>query len=278
MNKKLCYVSAFLDIGRSEWRTYKRTTENYIDCFMFNIDMFLENIDIINNYEMIVYIDDKYYEILKTKIYEKDFNNLLPIKLIPINENWLNNNLILWKRLEEEQKVMQKEEFKILLGNRKNLYPECWNAKYTLINHSKIDFVCHSIKNYTNADYVCWFDFGYNETKERLPKRLIDISKLSEDKIIYIMVNPIQEEDLNIYFTLYYARETFGGGFFVGKKHKLLEFQKLYHDIHLLLLKNNICDDDQGLLTQIYAERPNLFKLYNLCAWRQGFIYFQLDE
>jgi hypothetical protein len=278
MNKRVCYVSAYLDIGRSNWKTYKRTTEYYIECFMSHIDMFLNNLDIINDYEMIVYIDNKYYDLLKIKIYEKDEKSILPIKLIPINEKWLNENLVLWKRLEKEKKVMEKEEFKILLGNRKYLYPECWNAKYTLINHSKIDFVCHSIKNYTNAEYICWCDFGYHANKDRIPKKLIDINKLCDDKIIYTMINPIQKEDLNIYFTLYYARETFGGFFFIGKKEKLLEFQKLYHEIHLSLLNNNICDDDQGLLTQIYAERPNLFKLYNLGIWHQALNYFQINE
>ena len=249
----VCYITSYFDIGRDKWFTFKRTFDDYLKHFLPFLQLFKK--DRCEEDEMIVYIDDRYYEKMLSVINYKEVN----IRLIKINEEFL-NELHCWKTLEKETEIMNKSSFRKLLGSRV-IYPEHNYPKYTMINHIKIDLVCKTITdNLSNESIYCWVDFGFFSKEENIPYRLLDISKFDLNCVNYTLINPIEKRDNDIFYTLKEAPEKIGGFFFLGVKEKLFEYQELYHTI-LNNFQNmyEIADDDQHVALQCYFHHPSLF-------------------
>jgi hypothetical protein len=266
---KVCYVTAFYDMKRENWQTFSRTFENYLQCFQPIIDLFA----IDDQAEMIVYIDSIHYDALeqRTKSYRQ-------IKLIKIDLKFMHDNLPMWKTLDRERQIMNSEQFRTLIPHRL-IYPEHTVPEYTLINHCKIDFIGHVIDTKLSlAEYYVWVDFGYCKCPEYTPKRLIDISKLDLERVNYTLVNPIDDRDKSIMYTLLYAPERIGGFFFFGHQKILKQYQELYHKTLALYQQNGLADDDQALVLACYWQQPDLFKLWNLNGWHKALTFFQTDR
>lgn len=257
----ICYVSAFLDINRNEWKDFNRNIEKYFEYFSPFINMFLEK------GEMIVFMDTKHL---------KKFENMISntkIKCIPIDEDFMVKNIHVWKFLEKETEIMNSLEYKKFLHTKMS-FPENTKPKYTLINHAKIDFVnCASFL--TNAEYLCWVDFGYFQKKSNIPQNFIDLNKLKRDKINYQLLNPLTETDGDIYYTLKNSPERIGGFFFFGNKRNLEIYQKMYHKMLEKFRNLGLADDDQHIALRCYFENPSLFHLHLNYEWHKALIMFQ---
>ena len=267
-----CYVTAFFDIGRSNWNHFNKSFEDYLSHFRPFLSLF--SIEKNKNYdEMIVFIDEKYFLILQKLIIE----NKSLIKLIPINIHFLEENIYSWKQIHRERLIMDSPYFKKMIDHRKK-FPECNFAEYTIINHSKIDFICYVIeKNLSKKTIFSWVDFGFFSKIENIPTNLLDVTKFNLDRINYSLINPINAIDFDINFTLKYAPEKIGGFFFLGTKFKMIEYQKLYHKVlHFFQYIVCFCDDDQHLVLQCYYRNPNLFNLItNPLGWHKILKAFQ---
>lgn len=260
----ICYVTAFLDIQRENWSTFRRTFDEYFQAFTPLIDLFKDD----NNNHLVVFMDKKRSEKVKQYV-----NNLQNVTVIDIDEDYLQNNSILWKRLPKEIEIINSIEYKKVVSHRLS-YPEHSNPRYTLINHAKIDFVNLAVQMVTNP-YFCWVDFGYFSKPENIPKRLLDVNLLDRNKINYTLINPISVIDSNVLYTLQNAPEKIGGFFFFGSRERMIEYQKLYHLVHETFQKNNIADDDQHLVLQCYFAKPDLFALHAVGGWHKALLAFQ---
>lgn len=260
----LCYVTAFLDIDRSNWKTFSRSIDDYFKAFENFFPIFEKALE--SNYFMVCFIDDKHFERIQ------NLNPPSNIIFIKIDEQYLDKNSVLWSRLKEEENIINSKEYKNLVNHRLQ-FPENNNAKYTLINHCKIDFVNLAIKH-IKSEYYCWVDFGYLSKKEKTPLEMLDINKLNKEKINYTILNAIRDIDRNYLYTLKYAPEKIGGFFFFGNCENMKKFQSLYHYVHLKFQNLNIVDDDQFMVLQCYFENPDLFELH-LSEWHQALIQFQ---
>lgn len=246
-----CYITSYFDINRSQWKTFSRTFDDYLSYFKPFLPLFDKTK---TNDELIVFIDDRHL----TKL-DDLLNDTHAIRLIPINASFLSQHLPCWKTLETERRIMNSPEFKALVGDRIT-FPECQYPEYTLINHCKIDFLCHAINfNISTADYFAWIDFGFFSKSENIPKTLLDLKKFNLSRINYTLINPINEQDSDVYYTLKYAPEKIGGFFFLGRPDVLLRYQQLYHDCLAELHTRNIVDDDQALALYCYFKDQDLF-------------------
>jgi hypothetical protein len=257
---QLVYVSAFLDIGRESWKEFKRTYSDYLNSFQPILNLFLKA----NNekFKLLLFLDSKY-----------DINIKHPnIFIIPINEAFM-QTLPLWKKLDRETSIINSKMYKDTFAHRL-CYPENSNPKYTLINHCKIDFICKAME-YIDCEYYCWIDFGYCKNLENIPTKFLDLNKLDKDKIIYTLINPLDDNDQDIMYTMLKAPEKIGGFFFFGNKVNLIKYQKLYHCVHRKFQENNIVDDDQHLALRCYFENRDMFKLYTL-GWHKALKHFQI--
>ena len=262
----LCYVSAFLDLNRDSWTSFKRSFEEYFQSFVPLIDMFRNLVN--TTYQLIIFIDKTRSNIVKEYI-----NNLSNVLVIEIDEDYLFKNSVLWQRLPKEMEIMNSESYKNLIPHRLS-YPEHSNPKYTLINHAKIDFI-NLAMNMCYCDYFCWVDFGYFALPERIPSAFLDINLFDKEKINYTLINPLSIYDKDIYYTLITAPERIGGFFFFGNRKVLFAYQQLYHTIHQQLQDMGIVDDDQHIALRCYFTQPELFHLHYLGGWHKALTHFQ---
>lgn len=266
--KKIAYITSFLDINRESWDIWEhRTVSTYIEYFMRLITLFKNT----QEHVMFAYIDEKLIPIIQPKI-TKEYS----VYLIPLSEEFLTDNCPMWNRINKETEIMNSEWFRNIVKHRLE-YAECSQPKYTMIMNVKIDLMIHSFQ-LTDADMFCWIDFGYVKLPEVLPDRLLDINKFDQNRMNFSLINNIQENDYDIIKTLVNPREIFEGGFYVGNRSVLCEYQKLFYEVHNIFHTMGIVDDDQHILLQCYRRKPDLFKLHYQGKWLQSLRYFQLEE
>ena len=258
----LCLVSAFLDIGRENWSSFRRSTDQYFDNFLPYTKM---------SHDMIVFMDDKHID---------RFTSLCKaspqIKIIPINRELMEKNIYAYQQLVKEREIMESKKFKDLISHRL-MFPECSKPEYNIIQHSKIDFIAYVINNkqLNQAEYYAWTDFGYFQVPNRVPSKPLDLKKFDLDKINFQAMNDLNDKDRSILYTLMYAPERIGGFFYLGRADLLLKYQTLYHEICQDFHRMLILDDDQHVMMQCVFRRPELFKVWNLGAWHMSYKYFQ---
>lgn len=273
---RICYVSAFLNIGRDEWVNFTRSFEDYLDSFLPYIELFKKHHDKNVNGEkwcMVLFIDARHYDCVCEKIDE--VYDQMPITIVPIDDDFLNQNSPLWTRLNREREIMESVEYKTKFAHRLR-FPENSNPKYTLINHAKVDFLAYALNHIdTVSEFFCWTDFGYFKNKNLMPESLLCLNKLDIYRVNYTLVNPITQNDSDIMYTMNNAPEVIGGFFFFGNRDVLLKYQKLYHEMHLRLQNLNLADDDQHIALRCVFEQPDLFCLHLLGRWHMAHLHFQ---
>lgn len=258
----LCLVSAFYDIGRAEWHTFRRSLDQYFDNFAPYVK-FTEN-------NMVVFIDERHVERLR-----KVCGTAKHIKIIPINDKFMEENIWAYGKLEREREIMQCEKFKKLVQHRLH-HPECCKPEYNIMQHAKIDFVNYVINHkLSDADYYAWTDFGYFQLFNRIPAKPLDLAKFDLNRVNFQAMDDIQLIDNNILYTLQNAPEKVGGFFYLGNKALLAEYQTLYHNVYEDFHRIGIVDDDQHFMLQCIFRRPDLFKIWNLKGWHLVYLYFQ---
>jgi hypothetical protein len=282
-------VTAFYDIGRENWEAnFKRDVSFYIDSFLKYLDY---------DYKMICYIDDRHINKILEKYSQSNFKNKL---FIPIDRKWLDENIHAWKNVERDRAIMENPQYQHVLKShrlpkmypdgipetnlRNHLCPENVFPEYNVVNHSKIDFIVHAIKNeHITTKFTGWTDFGYFKTYHSddspLPSSTIDVNKLHPEKLIFNLRRRILEQDKDMYFTMIYAYELFIGAFYAGPTELMLPFQELYHDCVTEMLDKCVTDDDQHVYIQCYIKRPELMHLniFENQDWPKALIVYQKD-
>ena len=249
----ICYVTCYFDINRSQWQNFARSFDDYLQYFKPFISLFEKTNK--NENHLFVFIDDRYISRLNNEINPEK----TAISLIPINLSFLEHNIPCWKNIPYERDIMNSTFFKNIIGNR-IIYPECQYPEYTMINHSKIDFICYVLNmNLSHLTTFCWIDFGFFSKHENIPEKLLDVSHFDLNKINYTLINPITPEDNDVFYILKTAPEKIGGFFFLGNREKMYEYQKLYHQSLEEYQVMNLCDDDQGVALYTYFKKPELF-------------------
>lgn len=267
---EITLVTFFLDIKRNEWSNFTRPISQYLDSF---------NNYLKYNYKMVAYVDSQYVdEILK----RKNTFNACNIKIVSIDEVWFKNNIPAWSRLDKEKEIMSKDSYKNLLTERINIYqyPENTKPEYTILTHSKIDFVNYTAENYiSDTEYYMWTDFGLLDCKtnptEYYPSNPLNLSKFDKNTININCLYPIDDRDRDIIYTLVHAPERMMGGTFFGNKKNIKRLQELYHKHLDIFQANDIADDEQHIFLRCYFDQPDLFTVNCMHGkWRLCLKYY----
>lgn len=281
-------VTAFYDIGRENWEEgFKRDVSFYIDSFFTYLNY---------EYKMVCYIDDRFIDKVLEKYAECQYQNKV---FIPINRQWLDDNIHAWKNVERDRGIMENEDYKEFMKRRlplmypdgipetnvrNHLCPENVFPEYNVVNHSKIDFIVHAIQNgYINTSFTGWTDFGYFKTYHSddspLPHSTIDINKLHPSKLIFNLRRKIVEQDKDVIFTMLYAFELFIGAFYAGPTELMIPFQELYHECVTEMLDQFVTDDDQHVYIQCYVKKPEWMHLniFENQDWPKALVVYQKE-
>ncbi len=258
---KTCIVTAFLNLNRESWTSFSRKFDEYLYNFN-NLYNFVKNNP--KTLELIVYIDISYSEKIQPA------NN---ITIVRINEQFMVNNIPCWKRLKRETEIMNSDDYKKITSHRTQ-FPENTIPRYTLINHSKIDFVVFS-EILTRCEQVCWCDFGYcnDSTMENVNGTKFILE--NENKINFLLLNQFQENDRDIYNNIINPQERVVGGFFIGKMEVMKEYQKLYSKVLDMLDQMGLCTDDQEVVMECQFRNRKLFHfIHTNGKWFEGLRIF----
>ncbi len=279
-NKKMpiIYTTCFYDIGRSDWEEFHRTFEEYLAEFEPFVELFRGEDP--KEHKLRAYIDSRHVGKMS------EYSEVENIQLIHIDENWLAQNTR-WRDLEEERAVLESAEFQDLVGKRAH-FPECRSAEYTMINHIKIDLLMNAYYFGVTGDlaksFLVWVDFGFFKkghlekgAENYIPKRLLDSSLFDPHKINYTLINPIEEKDFDIIYTLQNAPEKVAGYFFILRADLMCRYQQLYHTSLSEFREQGYADDDQHLVLRCYRRQPDLFK-FHLLPWHTALVRFQISE
>jgi hypothetical protein len=221
------------------------------------------------NYPMVIFIDERYFPAMQELCEHHD-----RIKLIAINHTFMQDNIYAYRQLDKQREIMKSESFQKLISHRIG-HPECCKPEYNMLQHAKIDFVAFVINNQIcPSEYYAWTDFGFFQRSDRIPTRPLELSKFNLSKINFQGINPITANDQDIIYTLTKAPERIGGFFYLGSPQKLLEYQKLYHEICEEFYSLNIDDDDQHIMIQSVFRRPDLFEVWTI-GWHMTYLHFQ---
>lgn len=263
---KICYVSAFYDLNRENWSNFKRSYQEYVNGFLPMIKLLERD----KQSEAVIFLDQK-VEI------PDQLNNKSNITVIRLTTEFM-NSLHCWSTLDKEREIMNSEMYKKLVSHRLK-YPEHHIPEYTLINHSKVDFVEQAIQMKPTVDYFCWLDFGFFIDHHKIPNNLLDLNKFDLQKVTYTLVKPYNSMFGNVLYNLEMAPECFQGNFFFGHRDKLLEYRNVYHSIlHQFQNKYNVADDDQHIAVIAYSKFPNLIEACYTGEWHSAFKHFQKED
>jgi hypothetical protein len=266
---KICFVTAFFDLNRETWTKYERSLDHYFNSFVPLIKLLRKEPE--ESY-LVVFIDKKHRLRL-----DEIIGDTPNITVIDIDEKYLEEHIPIWKRIDEEKRIMETIEYKELISHRIE-HPEHNNPQYTMINHAKIDFIINAM-DIIDYQYMTWIDFGYfGGDSKRIPVHLLDINKFDLDKINYSLVHQIDDRDKDIIYTLKEAPYKIGGFFFFGHRNVIRSYQELYHSTHKELQEQGIVDDDQHIALRCYFKNPNLFKMHHLGWYNRAMVYFQKNK
>lgn len=245
--KTILFVTAFRDIHRESWDVIPRTVEEYIRQFM--------NLANTIQYRLIVFINPTIRRQLESyTFYENmEFHDL---ESVPSFYD---------KYIDVERTIISSEEFQKKVPEDRKKAPEHWCAEYTMVNHSKINYVKKAKEIYPNYTYYSWLDFGcIRNTLLDVPMHC-DLSKL-EKKITYLALKMpttrrspeemVASHDVYLSGSQFILHTDLIDTFHTLYENKILEFQKQY-----------ICDEDQGIVLQLYYDNPDLFQLFESSEW-----------
>jgi len=244
----ILFVTAFKDIHRKNWHIIPRTNDEYIEQFM--------NLARTIKYRLIVFVEPFLKEILSTK-------NL------PSTIELVDSSLVTTfydRFIENERAMITSDTFTTKVPADRKGAPEHWCAEYTMVNHSKINYVAYCKRAYPAYEFYSWLDFGcIRNTVEDVPVN-INFSKLHK-KISYLSLKeppslPISANDMIRSHDVYLA-----GSQFVVHTDLVDQLEQLYEAKLLQWQKDIICDEDQGLILQLYFENRDLFELFPSNKW-----------
>ena len=269
-------VTAFFDLDRSKWSSpmFRRPNDVYFEAFSRLIRQ---------DYPMVIYVDDRHLNKV-TDLIKANSGSCIK-KVIPISEQWMIDNLWTWSRLSRESEIMESVYYRALIPQRIALdYPENVNPRYTILTHSKIDFLCHASEDYkyTEDQALFWVDFGYlSDTAVSggfTPKRKLSKANLLVDKVNLCCLNShFIEEDFDPIYTLKNAPEKLTAGFFGGEVKALKKFQEVSHECLVKMQEIGIADDEQALWLTCIKAMPSLFAIHMFPGWHYGLKHFTKD-
>lgn len=241
--KKILFVTAFKELGRERWAHYARRTDEYFDYFA-NLVQTLPH-------PLTVFIEDGLRARAQAVIDAAAAADRVTVRDHGAVDSFLT------KYLERERAVMAAPEFRQLVAHRRDC-PETHNPEYTLVNHSKINFVRAAQTAQPDFDFYAWVDFGMCRGASSAVPRL-DVGGLP-DKITYNTI-AVPETRLDELRLLDSGAVFLTGDSFIVPAARVAPFEAAWEAKLLSWQARGLADDDQALVLQLFYDDPGQFAL-----------------
>lgn len=237
-SKTNLFVTAFKDIGRTNWEAYyQRNTNEYIEQFGKLLKC---------GFKLICFCDYELGEILKEKY---NFHNIYSY----------DSDNTFFKYLNKQREIIDSDFFNNLINSRK-LFPECSIPEYNIVNHNKVIFLKRAKQLFPDYTHYSWIDFGFLREDKYIIK-YFNWNILNNYKIQHSILCNKNINYIDPISNCREAREIFTGGCFIVPTHLIQWYYNEYEKMLLHFQELNIVDDDQAIYLQIYFKYKDLFFL-----------------
>lgn len=249
MNNDITIVTAFFDIGRSEWTPERgfphylhRTNETYFERFSHLAK--LEN-------EIFVFTTEDNFERI-AELREDRPTTVFEFNLLDEAQD-------LRERIEL---VYSTPSYQRLILPTQRANPEYWNADYVIINLLKSTFACMASIQAKN-NMIAWLDFGYCRDAETLAGVKHWTYPFAQDLIHLFSIKDYQT-GTTIHDLIKHNDVHITGPCIVASKQNWKELEFLVMEGVKELIQNFLIDDDQLFLLLSYLAKPDLFQIHKL--------------
>ena len=246
MEKKIMFVSAFKDIGRASWSNSNRSVDHYLSWF--------SNLATRITYPLAVFVEEP----IKKRLQQMNLSSSVTIHPYEDVKTFLDHYV------DREREIMNSPSFQRLIHPGRKGYPETVHPEYTLINHSKINFVSHAKILHPDYDFYSWVDFGMFRDYQHIPRGL-NLSEYPNKFLFHTLSYPgprRSEEDM-----LQTNEVWITGSTFVIPGDQVEFYEKLYENKIQAWQKRGLADDDQSLILQLYYDHRDRFALQESPEW-----------
>lgn len=259
MMEKPTIVTAFFDIGRSEWPFYQRPNRFYLDCFA--------RMAKINN-DMVIYTEEKFKDFIVAARKQN------PYKTTVVLNNPIDKDESCKKQIGIIKQIMDSDKFKENIKDYSS--PEYWSPLYVVVTNLKSRFVYNSFKNnIIDTKLAAWIDFGYVRSDNYLPENLEWKFPYNDDKIHMFNLIPIDVEH-NIEDVVKTNTVYIQGCHIVADRQGWDHLDAAVTRNLKKLFDLNLVDDDQTLFLMSYLENPEKYQLHYVDETQNGwFIIFK---
>ena len=160
-NVKLLWVTAYKDIGRSNWQYTQRSFSEYITAFKR-----------IQHLDPVCFIDEP----LATQLREQTGHT----RILPLHET----DTFIPKHMARQKQILGDPEFQKLIPEVIKFNPEFHYPEYALINCAKTCFVRRASELFPDYTHYSWIDFGFAKTDTETPLRCSYDMLVDEHKIL----------------------------------------------------------------------------------------------
>ena len=250
MNNTVLFITAFKDINRGSWAIFTRSIQDYLSWFK-NLTQ--------TPIKLICYCDE---DIKQHIVKECEFTDVYPYDA---EETF-------FKYIDKEKSIMESEYFKHLIAHR--CKPEVNRPGYNIVNHNKFVFVQRAKNMFPNYSHYSWIDFGYIREKTSIPQTL-DFRTLDDIKVIYSAFwEPNPDHIRAPVVQCQYPDDVIQGSMFIVPKNKVDWLLEEYTKMVMYYFENNLVDDDQALIMQLYKQHHTEFTLIIRENWFELLNYY----
>ena len=243
-NNSVLFVTAFKDLNRGEWgHGFTRSVDTYLKWFNN-----LTKLPI----RLICFCDS----IIEKRIHDEiGFFNTYPYD---------EQNTFL-KFLDKEKEVMNSNYYKDLVKYRND--PETNKPGYNLVNHNKIIFIQKASNMFPGYSHYAWVDVGY--IREEINESVsFDFNNLN-DKITFAGFSIPRVEEIRTpqEYCFNPGNVIIQGSSFIIKKDDINWYFNEYYNMVIHYFNNNLVDDDQAIVLQIYKNNYSKFNIVVTSEW-----------
>ena len=254
--QEILITTAFFDINRSNWASYSRSNENYLNYFKTWAGLDNQIVAYFNDQN----IADKVYEI------RKSLNRADKTKIIVIDYTKIEPEIL--KRIQNIANNQVQKDFHVRSDS-----PESTNALYVYIMFLKSWCLKDAAELFPDFQMQCWLDFGFGRGSDIFtnPSEFNFSYKVDySDKIIF---QPVKEiKDVPPVFDLARTGDTFiSGGFFIGPRKIWNYFYEEITKYINSLLDCGFIDDDQTLELMFLINHPDFATTFPAGKYYDGF-------
>jgi hypothetical protein len=244
----ILFVTAFRDLGRGRWRSFRRGSSLYLEWFAM--------MTALRNLPLVCYCEDELRRELPPGEYYVEAYNL--------------DDTFHKAYYEREKEIAESPAFKKWIGERA-LNPEHQNPDYSMTTHCKVNFVRRAARQYPGCSHYIWIDFG--AVREPLhPDTVFDWSRLLDDKIhMQAFGDPASfpSDPRELCRT---SPDALSAALFVVPAEKIQWYESAYERELQRNHKLGIADDEQNIMLRLAQQYPDQITADRVEHW-QGFLY-----